>query len=60
MYPLVSDRNFIPSSTDAGSPSSIGAGGTTVDAQRLHGQVRVAATLTATPGDGVSMLPVSS
>jgi hypothetical protein len=60
MYPLVSVRNFIPSSTELGSPSSSGAGGTTVEAHSVHGQVRVAATLIATPGDGVSMLPVSS
>src|SRR6185503_6926645 len=56
----MSARNLVPSSTDAGSPSSTGAGGTVDGAQMLHGQVPEAVIVIVTPPDGVSMLPLSS
>src|SRR5438874_12431024 len=37
MKPATSERNFVPSSTELGSPSSTGVG-TAVDGQMLHGQ----------------------
>src|SRR3954471_14863961 len=60
MYPFESARNFIPSSTDAVSPSSIGAGGTTEASQTEQGHDFVPPIVTATPAEGVSTLPVSS
>src|SRR6185295_19900458 len=60
MKPSVSARNFVPSSTDAASPSSSGAGGTVAALQMLHGHVPGGAMLTVTPADGVSMLKLSS
>src|SRR5262245_27987093 len=58
--PLISGRNFVPSSTELGSPSSSGAGGTVAALQMLQGHERDAVTLTVTPAEGASMLPLSS
>src|SRR4051812_4712021 len=60
MKPLTSVRNFVPSSTDDGSPSSTGFGGTVDALQIEQGHVRDSVTETATPAPGVSRLPVSS
>src|SRR6185436_3918080 len=56
-----SERNFVPSSIDAGSASSSGAGGTVVGLQIVHGlHAGELAMVIDTPPDGVSMLPLSS
>jgi hypothetical protein len=51
---------LVPSSTEAGSPSSSGAGGTVAALQMLHGHVPPAVMLMVLPADGVSMLALSS
>src|ERR1700750_1575214 len=60
MKPLVSGRNFVPSSTELGSPSSSEPAGTVAALQMLHGHVREALTVTVTPAEGASILPRSS
>ena len=58
MNPFVSLLNFVPSSTDAESPSSSGAGVHDEAGQIEHGQDPDAPlTVTVTPPDGVSTLP---
>src|SRR6185295_5163959 len=56
MKPLMSLRNFTPSSTALASPPSITVGVVVAGFQRLHGQ----ALVTVTPSDGDSTLPLSS
>src|SRR5213080_4923441 len=60
IYPSTSLRKRSPSSTDAVSPSSSGAGGTTVLLQIVQGHVRVAPSVRVMPAPGASTLPVSS
>src|SRR6185503_10117280 len=58
--PSTSALNFVPSSIDAGSLSSSGAGGTAAALQMLHGHDGEEEMVIDTPADGVSMLPLSS
>src|SRR6516165_4655900 len=58
MVPLTSERNFTPSSTAASAPASTRAGAWLL--VQMVQALRHAVTVTLTPAEGVSRLPLSS